>query len=136
MPSKVTIEGNIKTIVETTTNEKGQKVEITRRIKLVNPAIAHRRTLAKFGEVKHFGAGPDSNSTTVGDDVFLKLSSNSKDLDGPDEEELKRVASLANSKIVCRICKGDHWTTKCPFKDTHVPVNEIAAAAKGTFDLI
>lgn len=27
-------------------------------------------------------------------------------------------AALMNSKILCRICKGDHWTTKCPFKDS------------------
>ena len=20
--------------------------------------------------------------------------------------------------VQCRICKGDHWTTKCPYKDT------------------
>ena len=20
--------------------------------------------------------------------------------------------------VSCRICKGDHWTTKCPFKDS------------------
>lgn len=26
--------------------------------------------------------------------------------------------------VSCRICKGDHWTTKCPYKDTLVPLQE------------
>ena len=26
--------------------------------------------------------------------------------------------------VQCRICKGDHWTTKCPYKDTLVPLQE------------
>jgi translation initiation factor 3 subunit G len=135
MPAQESIQGGIKTIVEYSTNEKGQKVKITRRIRMVDPAVLERRTWAKFGECKSFGPGPDANSTTIGDDVYLKLTMNAKDLDGPDEAEIKKSASLANSKIVCRICKGDHWTTKCPFKDTHVPVNEIAAKAKGVFQL-
>ncbi|KAF9356965.1 translation initiation factor eIF3 subunit g [Mortierella sp. NVP85] len=25
---------------------------------------------------------------------------------------------LQNKKILCRICKGDHFTTKCPYKDS------------------
>lgn len=30
-------------------------------------------------------------------------------------------ATLAKSgagKVVCRLCKGDHFTAKCPYKDT------------------
>ena len=26
--------------------------------------------------------------------------------------------------VSCRICKGDHWTTKCPYKDTLGPIQE------------
>lgn len=29
------------------------------------------------------------------------------------------------SKMVqCRVCKGDHWTTKCPYKDTLQPLQD------------
>lgn len=41
-------------------------------------------------------------------------------------------ASLAKAKIMCRICKGDHWTTKCPFKDSHVPLSELENVISGT----
>lgn len=26
--------------------------------------------------------------------------------------------------VQCRICKGEHWTTKCPYKDTLAPLQE------------
>ena len=30
---------------------------------------------------------------------------------------------LKGQKIVqCRVCKGDHWTTKCPYKDKLAPI--------------
>ena len=25
---------------------------------------------------------------------------------------------LVNKNVSCRICKGDHWTSKCPYKDS------------------
>ncbi len=92
--------------------------------------------MIKFGECKGLPAGPDSNSTSIGDEVFLKLSANAKDLDEPEEDPLKKSIQLGSSKIVCRICKGDHWTTKCPFKDTHQPVNEIIAAKQAGIRVI
>ena len=41
----------------------------------------------------------------MGDDVFLKLSSNAKDLDGDnenDEDPLKKALASGAAKIVCR----------------------------------
>jgi len=41
------------------------------------------------------------------------------------------LAKLKGHKIVsCRICKGDHWTTKCPYKDTLAPPQENADSDK------
>jgi hypothetical protein len=35
------------------------------------------------------------------------------------------LARLKGQKMVsCRICKGDHWTTKCPYKDSLMPPQE------------
>lgn len=28
---------------------------------------------------------------------------------------------------MCRICKGEHFTSKCPYKDTLQPLDEIAS---------
>lgn len=32
-------------------------------------------------------------------------------------------------KVVCRICKGDHFTARCPYKDTLPPMDDIGASA-------
>ena len=41
------------------------------------------------------------------------------------EAEDDPLSRLKSQKIVtCRICKGDHWTTRCPYKDTLAPLQE------------
>jgi len=46
----------------------------------------------------------------------------------PDDDPLAR---LKGQKMVsCRICKGDHWTTKCPYKDSLAPLQESLDADK------
>lgn len=41
------------------------------------------------------------------------------------------MARLKGQKMVCcRLCKGDHWTTKCPHKDSLVPLQESLDADK------
>lgn len=36
---------------------------------------------------------------------------------------------LLQKKVACRICKGDHFTARCPFKDTLQPLDEAGNAA-------
>ncbi|XHG03297.1 translation initiation factor eIF3 subunit g, variant 2 [Aspergillus wentii] len=38
---------------------------------------------------------------------------------------------LKDKKVKCRICSGEHFTARCPFKDTMAPVDEGGAAAEG-----
>lgn len=40
-------------------------------------------------------------------------------------------AALKSKNIMCRICKGEHFTSKCPYKDTLQPLDEIAASLEG-----
>lgn len=45
-----------------------------------------------------------------------------------DDDPLVR---LKGQKMVsCRICKGDHWTTKCPYKDSLAPLQETEMEKK------
>ena len=39
-----------------------------------------------------------------------------QNLEQSDNDLLKKA--LGPKMVSCRICKGDHWTTKCPFKDS------------------
>jgi translation initiation factor 3 subunit G len=54
----------------------------------------------------------------VGDNIKLKLSSTGQITHDVDEKHEAMKAQLQNKKILCRICKGDHFTTKCPYKDS------------------
>ena len=56
--------------------------------------------------------------------LYLKIVSLIQELEEDKEDPLKKLK--ANSSVVkCRVCKGDHWTTKCPFKDSLQPLKEI-----------
>ena len=40
------------------------------------------------------------------------------------------LSKLKGKMVMCRICKGDHWTTKCPYKDSLVPLQESNSDTK------
>jgi len=129
-PAKIedTIDENgIRTTVEFSVNDEGKKVKITRKIKrtlqksLVDHSVAERKAWAKFGKEKGNKPGPDRATTTVGENVFLKLSAGNKQTEPEPSAEQTVKANLARAgagKVVCRLCKGDHFTAKCPYKDS------------------
>ncbi|KAK0555258.1 translation initiation factor eIF3 subunit g [Tilletia horrida] len=137
-------EGNgVKVVIEHTTNADGKRVKITRRTRRtliktkVNAEVAERKQWAKFGQEKGRPAGPHSSTTTVGENIQIKLNVGGAKRDEPEPDALDNVrAQLANKRIVCRLCKGDHFTTKCPYKDTleGIPgATDAAADADGNF---
>lgn len=87
------------------------------QVKKLNPAAIRRRSLKKFGDA--LGQNASDNLTVVStEEIFLERTrpAGAK----PEPEKGADLASLGNaSLIVCRTCgkKGDHWTSKCPFKD-------------------
>ena len=106
---------------------------MTRRIKTtvvrehVNPQVAERRTWAKFGLEKGHAPGPSFETTSVGENIVFRPSVNWKihaqeaekaGGDGGIKDQLK------DKKVKCRICSGEHFTARCPFKDTMAPVDE------------
>ena len=38
--------------------------------------------------------------------------------------------------VKCRICKEDHWTTNCPYKDTLGPMRDALAAGTGLYKFV
>ncbi|XP_062516210.1 eukaryotic translation initiation factor 3 subunit G-like [Corticium candelabrum] len=109
-------------------------ITITRTYRIekrqLSKKIAQRKTWRKFGQAaQDLPSGPDLATTQVADDVFLTLATNKETLE-QDDDPLKK---LQGQKIVqCRICKGDHWTTKCPYKDMLGPiVKDVESESKG-----
>eukprot|EP00242_Pyramimonas_sp_CCMP2087_P003719 CAMPEP_0198212412 /NCGR_PEP_ID=MMETSP1445-20131203/25955_1 /TAXON_ID=36898 /ORGANISM="Pyramimonas sp., Strain CCMP2087" /LENGTH=199 /DNA_ID=CAMNT_0043886845 /DNA_START=110 /DNA_END=705 /DNA_ORIENTATION=- len=121
----------IKTIVEHKVREDGAKVKVVTKIRIskqkkkVSKAVSERRKWAKFGDAKNESRNDNISAVSV-EQVFLEKpvhgASKKKDDAG---DPLAALANQNASLLVCRICgkKGDHWTSKCPYKDL--------AAAKG-----
>lgn len=120
-------------------NDDGKKVKTTRRIRTtivketVNPRVAERRAWAKFGNEKGHPPGPSFDTTSVGENIIFRPSVTWKK-DGKDEKpEASVKAQLKDKKVKCRICDGEHFTARCPFKDTMAPIGEDnSAGATGT----
>jgi len=133
-PKAYTDDKGLKVYVEFHKNDEGRMVKVTRKVKLVlkkeqvNKAVAERKKWAKFGEEKNSPPGPNLQTTSVGEQIFLKLSANQN---FQEDEEAKQKDQLKGKKILCRICKGDHFTTKCPLKDTYQNIDSTPATADG-----
>ncbi|KIW06031.1 uncharacterized protein PV09_03209 [Verruconis gallopava] len=119
------------TIVSYRINDQGQKVKVTRRIRkkvlrtVVNPRVAERKTWAKFGDEKGKPPGPQTDTTSVGENIVFRPMVNWRASQTAEADPIEqKKATLKDTKIKCRICSGEHWTSKCPFKDTMAPEGE------------
>lgn len=132
-PKVYTDDKGLKVCIEYKKNDAGKMVKVTRKIKMVlkkeqvNKAVAERKKWAKFGEERNSGPGPNLQTTSVGEQIFLKLNANQN---FQEDEDAKQKDQLKGKKILCRICKGDHFTTKCPLKDTYQSI-DVPPSASG-----
>ncbi len=101
------------------------------RREVVNPRVAERKTWAKFGDAAKDPPGPAPDTTTVGENIIFRPSVNwrkeAKDeANDPNAQAMKD--KLRDKKVKCRICNGEHFTARCPYKDTMAPIGEAGAA--------
>ncbi|GAA5824327.1 hypothetical protein JCM5353_007027 [Sporobolomyces roseus] len=115
----------VTTIVEYRLNDEGKKVKVTRKIKRtltktsVNHVVAERMGWAKFGQEKGAAPGPHAATTTVGENVRLRIQAGGIKRDEPEEDPMESMRTqLKDKKVSCRYCGGDHFTARCPYKDT------------------
>ncbi|KAJ5407997.1 hypothetical protein N7509_001880 [Penicillium cosmopolitanum] len=130
-----------KTVISYRFNDDNKKVKVTRRIKTtvvrenVNPQVAERRQWPKFGNEKGHPVGPSFDTTSVGENIVFRPSTNWKAQAKEAEKEGGEKGSiqdqLKDKKVKCRICSGEHFTARCPFKDTMAPVEESTAGGAG-----
>ena len=122
------------TVVTVFINEDGKRVKRTQRLrrtvvkKKENPRVAERRQWAKMGPETGKPAGPRPDTTTLGENIIFRpvVGFKSGQQQEKTVEEDKKADALKKMQIKCRICSGDHFTTKCPFKDTMAPEGEAA----------
>ncbi|KAL5733999.1 hypothetical protein ACOSP7_031860 [Xanthoceras sorbifolium] len=144
-------DNGVKNVIEYKFNDDGNKVKITtttRIRKLANARLSkralERRNWAKFGDAVREDVG--SRLTMVSTEEILLERPRAP---GSKPEETKvagdPLAQLGKGGavlMVCRTCgkKGDHWTSRCPYKDLAAPsegfsekpaTSDTAAAAAG-----
>ncbi|OJD16231.1 eukaryotic translation initiation factor 3 subunit G [Emergomyces pasteurianus Ep9510] len=135
----ITNKDGTKTVISYRFNDDGKKVKTSRRIRTtvvkehVNPRVAERRGWSKFGLEKGHPPGPSFDTTSVGENIIFRPSVNWKaqakeaEKVGPEKGSIKD--QLKDKKVKCRICSGEHFTARCPFKDTMAPVEEPGTGA-------
>ena len=104
----------------------------------VNPRVAERRAWAKFGLEKGHAAGPSFDTTSVGENIIFRPSVNwkahAKEAEKAGGEKGGIKDQLKDKKVKCRICSGEHFTARCPFKDTMAPVDDPTSGAGADAD--
>ena len=143
-PTTTVNKDGTKTTTSYRIDDSGRKVKVTRKIRTtvhkekVNPAVAERRSWAKFGLEKGKTKGPQPDTTSVGENIQFRPSRDWKSIQAeeaknggpkggaPDERSIKE--QLKDKKVKCRICSGEHFTARCPYKDTMAPVDAEGAA--------
>ena len=98
-----------------------KKTRVHTATKKVTKAMLARKKWAKFGDAQRYKPGDESMTAVSIEEIFLERArATPKSESEKSGDALAAMASSGNtSLLVCRICgkKGDHWTTKCPYKD-------------------
>ncbi|CAG9770020.1 unnamed protein product [Ceutorhynchus assimilis] len=122
-PSTEVFKNGLKIFTEYKVDEDQKKSKIVRTYRvekrLVSKSIALRKAWKKFGESAYDKPGPNPATTIVGEDVYIQFISSKEEDNKPDDDGLDKLKALGDKNVVkCRNCGGDHWTSKCPWKDT------------------
>lgn len=129
-----------KTVVTFRLNQEGKKVKITQKIKeikvqeRVHPLIAQRKNWKKYGKEINSPPGPDTSTTQLGEKVELRLNLSWKQVEKEEEESKAEVQQKSFQAFRCRTCGGDHYTTKCPYKETLGAVSAANTPSEATED--
>ncbi|CAJ2675916.1 eukaryotic translation initiation factor 3 subunit G-A [Trifolium pratense] len=122
-------ENGIKRVIEYKFDDDGNKVKITtttRTRKLANARVSkraiERRSWPKFGDAVQEDVGARLTMVST-EEILLERPK----AIGSNKEDSSNIDPLAHQKgavlMVCRTCgkKGDHWTSRCPYKDLAQP---------------
>jgi translation initiation factor 3 subunit G len=128
-PSSEKIKGDVKMVTDYSFNEDGKKVKTVRHYKverkMVPKIVAERRNFHKFGMSKDDKPGPNPQTTVVAEEIWMQFVANKQEHEKEqDQSALDTLAASKRGIVKCRICKEDHWTTQCPYKDTLGPLRE------------
>lgn len=91
---------------------------------LVSKGVVERKKWTKFGQSKRDTPGPNGYTTVVADDVqmqFLSMDKNGVESTVDESDPLERAKQQGKGIVRCRFCSDNHFSAKCPFKDSGLP---------------
>ncbi|XP_037070673.1 eukaryotic translation initiation factor 3 subunit G-like [Pollicipes pollicipes] len=99
----------------------GKKEKVVTTIKVenrkVSKEVAKRKVWSKFGLSKGDKPGPNTATTIMAEEVSMQfITAHEEEKDESDDMRAK-LKEQNKGQIKCRYCKGDHWTTQCPYKE-------------------
>ncbi|CAO2040411.1 unnamed protein product [Urochloa humidicola] len=116
----------IKKVIEYRIDDDGNKVRVTttKRVRTVRRSknAIERRSWAKFGDAAKEAAGSRLTMVSTEEIHFDRTNasgSKAEELSSKADSLVKGSDKGGGLLMVCRTCgkKGDHWTSKCPYKD-------------------
>ncbi|KAL8144053.1 hypothetical protein V2J09_017085 [Rumex salicifolius] len=141
----------IKKVIEYKFDEDGNKVKITTTTKVRKLAKAHlskraveRRSWPKFGDAVREDVGARLTMVSTEEVVLERPRPPGSKIEETKNSQDPFAANKGAVLMVCRTCgkKGDHWTSKCPYKDLATPTEAFmdkpadtapAAASRGAY---
>jgi translation initiation factor 3 subunit G len=132
-PQDIVLKDGERMVAEITTDpDTGKKKKITRTFKLekkfVSKGTIQRKKWAKFGASKKDSQGPNSATTVVADEVLMQFLDAGKD-EIQEENPFTKLANEGKGFVRCRYCNDNHFSAKCPYKDSGLS-NEFLMPAK------
>ncbi|KAK6701181.1 translation initiation factor eIF3 subunit g [Fusarium graminearum] len=119
-PQTIANKDGTKTIITFRYDDDGRKVKTVRRVRF----ITHTETCKG-------SPGPAPDTTSVGENIIFRPSVNWRKAEKDDTADTATQTmkdQLKDKQVKCRICNGQHFTARCPYKDTMAPIGESGAA--------
>lgn len=128
-----TRDGNTRKVVDYYHNDEGKVVRRVRVYRTEKRKIAstkaeqERRNWVRFGLA---ASSKDDQTTTVAEEVYLRLSSQKEVASKPKDENEELRQRLVGKTVRCRHCGGDHYSHKCPRKELMVNLDAAVGPAE------
>jgi len=120
------LDGNIKTVTEYSYNDDKKKIKIISHYRIekhrVNKTIAERKLWKKFGLSENDKPGPNPATTITSEEIYMQFLTNKDEQENDKDEIKKKLIDSQKGQVKCRLCKEDHWTKQCPYKDKLEPL--------------
>jgi len=128
------VHGNTKTLTVYDYDDNDKMIKIISHYRIekrkVPKAIAVRKSWKKYGLSAGDKPGPNPATTIAAEEVTMQFLTPHGDEEEGEDELKKKLADTERGQVKCRICKGDHWTPRCPYRDQLDPLGQAMGEEK------